>query len=364
MRKRKKTREVRVGNLIIGGSGPVSIQSMTNLPLENVTGTINQINTLAENGADLVRVAVLDEKSVKNLKEILRSVEIPISADVHFNYRIAIESIKAGINKVRINPGNIGDDSRVKDVVKAAKDYGVPIRIGSNSGSVDRKKYSEVTAETLVDSALQNIKILEDNDFYDIVVSIKSSDIFQTIEANQLFSEKRDYPLHIGVTEAGYGLSCTVNSSIAVGHLLLEGIGDTIRVSMTGDPVNEIIVAKKILEAVGERNACIKLVSCPTCGRTYSTEGLLAIAREVEMKAMEKFSKILKEKNETITVAVMGCEVNGPGEAREAHVGIAGGRNGKFILFSKGEKIKSISEDEAVSTVLNEIENILNSEKY
>ncbi|MBN2040761.1 MAG: flavodoxin-dependent (E)-4-hydroxy-3-methylbut-2-enyl-diphosphate synthase [Spirochaetes bacterium] len=360
MRKnRKKTEKVNVRGLEIGGNALVSVQSMTNLPIEDVKGTVKQIQDLVNEGADLVRVAVRNEDSIEYLKEIRKAVDCPLSADVHFNYRIAIEAIKAGIDKVRINPGNIGSAAKVKEVLKAAKDHKVPIRIGVNGGSVDREKFKEVTPATLVESALEHVRILEDNDFHDIVVSIKSSDVFQTIEANTYFSEIRNYPLHLGLTEAGYGVSCTVQSSVAIGHLLLKGIGDTIRVSMTGDPVEEITIGKKILEAAGQRKAYLRIVSCPTCGRTDPSLDLLSITKSVEKELSEKFGGILKGKDKQITIAVMGCEVNGPGEASHADFGVAGGRNGYMTLFSGGNKLKKIKAEEAVIYLIKEIENML-----
>jgi (E)-4-hydroxy-3-methylbut-2-enyl-diphosphate synthase len=358
-RVRKKTRTITVRGLAIGGNAPVSIQSMTNLPIDDVKGTIRQIEQLNREGADLVRIAVRNEDSIKFLKKIRSVISSPLSADVHFNYKIAIKAIEAGIDKIRINPGNIGSSEKVKEVLKAAKDFSVPVRIGVNAGSVDRKKFSDINALSLVESAMEHVRILEDNDFSDIIVSIKSSDIFQTIEANKLFSRLRDYPLHLGLTEAGYGISCTVQSSIAIGHLLLEGIGDTIRVSMTGDPVDEISVAKKILESAGERKPAIRIIACPTCGRTDPSINLLKLAMTIDKKLNMKFAAALKEKDITLTIAVMGCEVNGPGEASHADVGVAGGRGGSMLLFAHGEKIRKINAKDAVQALVNEINNML-----
>ncbi len=238
----------------------------------------------------------------------------------------------------------------------AARDHGVPIRIGVNGGSLDKKKYPHVTPENLAESAMDHVRILEDNNFQDIIVSIKSSDVFQTIEANRIFSGMRDYPLHIGLTEAGYGMNCIVQSSVVLGHLLLQGIGDTIRVSMTGDPVEEVIVGRRILEAVGERRALVKIISCPTCGRTDPGLDILALAREVELKASERFASRLAATGRSLTIAVMGCEVNGPGEASEADFGMAGARGGNLLLFARGEKIKKVHSTEAISMLLDEIE--------
>jgi (E)-4-hydroxy-3-methylbut-2-enyl-diphosphate synthase len=358
-RNRKQTRKVNVRGLGIGGDSPVSIQSMTNVPIEDVDGTVKQIRRLTEEGTDLVRIAVRNEDSIQYLKKIRAAVDTPLSADVHFNYKIAIMAIEAGIDKVRINPGNIGNRSRVQEVLKAAKDHNVPIRVGVNGGSVDLEKYSVVSPGTLVESALEHIRILEDNDFTDIVVSIKSSDILQTVEANKLFSTIRDYPLHIGLTEAGFGLSCAVQSSIAIGHLLLGGIGDTIRVSMTGDPVDEIAVAKKILESVGERKPLLRIIACPTCGRTDPSLNIRELAESVENELRAKFDKELQARDLSIIVAVMGCEVNGPGEAAHADFGIAGGRDGAMLLFSHGKKLRKIKAKDAVFALLNEIEVML-----
>ncbi len=358
-RLRKETRRVTVGSVAVGGDAPVSIQSMTNVPLEDSEGTIRQVAALKEAGAEIVRIAILKEESAAVIPHIKKAVDIPLTADVHFNYRIALAAIRNGIDKVRINPGNIGGADRVKEVVSAAKERKIPIRIGVNSGSIDRKKYPALTPEAMVDSALEHVRILEENDFLDIVVSLKSSDLTLTLESNRLFPEHRDYPLHIGLTEAGFGLSCVVQSSIALGRLLLEGIGDTLRVSMTGDPVEEVAVAKKILESVGERRPRVKLIACPTCGRTSPLIDIPALAREAEAAVTETFGDRLAGLDEPLTVAVMGCEVNGPGEAREAHIGLAGGRDGNLLLFAKGEKVRKVSPDEAIGALLDEIEGLL-----
>ncbi len=359
MRKRRKTKNVKIGNTGIGSSYPVSIQSMTNVPIEDVPGTVNQIRELAENGADFVRLAVRNESSVEYLKKIIEAVEIPLIADIHFNYRIAVKSIEAGIKKIRLNPGNIPNPAHVKEVIKAAKECSVPIRIGVNGGSIDRKKYSHVNPESLVDSALEHIRILEDNGFHDIVVSIKTSDIYQTMESNILFAEQRDYPVHIGLTEAGYGIHCAVQSSLVMGHLLILGIGDTIRVSMTGNPVHELEVARNILETTGDRKASVRMISCPTCGRTDTEIDILELSRRVEKECRERFGEKLAAEKRTLTVAVMGCEVNGPGEAAEADAGIAGGRDGNMLLFAGGEKIKTVKSEKAVEELLREVEKLV-----
>lgn len=349
---RKKTRKVQVGNISIGGDSPVSLQSMTNIPVEDTDRNISQIRNLADSGAEIVRLAIRSEKGIEPLRKIIKASTIPLVADIHFDYRIAIAAIDAGISKIRINPGNIGDEWKVKEVVRAASVNGIPIRIGVNGGSINRKKYSHVTPESLVDSAMENIRILEDNNFQNIVVSIKCSDIFTTIEANRIISETRDYPIHIGLTEAGYGLSCVVQSSVVIGHLLMQGIGDTIRVSMTGDPVNEVITGKKILESLGLKFSPVRIISCPTCGRTAADIDLLAIAQDAEKELMLKFSEKLILRKDHITVAIMGCEVNGPGEASEADFGLAGGQNGRMVLFAKGEKIKTVPVKDAVRELI------------
>lgn len=329
---------------------------MTNVPIEDTAGTIAQIERLRAAGAALVRVALRNESSLEHLKIVRSAVDMPLSADVHFNHRIAIGAIEAGIDKVRINPGNIGDDAKVLEVVRAAKERGVPIRIGVNGGSIDRTKYPLIDAESLVASAMDHVHILENNDFFDIVVSIKASDVRLTVEANRLFAATAPYPLHVGLTEAGYGLSCIVHSSIATGALLLDGIGDTIRVSMTGDPVGEVAVAKKILEAVGLRTAPVRIIACPTCGRTDPSLDLLALAQEVEREIAARFGEGLERSGRGVVVAVMGCEVNGPGEAAHADAGIAGGRGGTMLLFSRGKKLRRIRPDEAVRSLADEIE--------
>jgi len=352
---RKNTRQVKAGSLLIGGGAPVSLQSMTNIPIEDTESNIRQIHELENCGVDIVRLAIRNEKSAGLLRTIASAVKIPLVADIHFDYRIATAAIDAGAAKIRINPGNIGEDWKVREVVAAAKANGVAIRIGVNGGSINRKKYFHVTAESLVDSAMENIRILEDAGFEDIVVSIKSSDIFSTIEANKLMAETRTYPIHIGLTEAGYGLSCIVQSSLVIGHLLLSGIGDTIRVSMTGNPVNEAVTGRKILESLDLRYSPFRIISCPTCGRTARDIDLLAIAEKVESELTAGFSEKLKNSGKHITVAVMGCEVNGPGEAKEADFGLAGGQNGKMVLFARGEVLRTVAVDDAVKELIAEI---------
>ncbi len=332
---------------------------MTNVPIEDTAATIAQIGRLREAGAGLVRVALRNEASLEYLKIVRQAVDMPLSADVHFNHRIAIGAIEAGIDKVRINPGNIGDDAKVREVVRAAKERSVPIRIGVNGGSIDRAKYPNLNAESLVASAMDHVRILENNDFFDIVVSIKASDVRLTVESNRLFASAAPYPLHVGLTEAGYGVSCVVQSAAAIGALLIDGIGDTIRVSMTGDPVEEVVVAKKILEAAGLRKAPVRIIACPTCGRTDPSLDLLSIAQEVEREMIARFGEALERSGRGIVVAVMGCEVNGPGEAAHADAGIAGGRGGAMLLFSRGEKLRRIAAGDAVCALADEVERIV-----
>ena len=359
MIKRKNTRQVKAGSLLIGGGAPLSLQSMTNIPIEETESNIRQIHELESCGVDIVRLAIRTEKSAPCLRSIASAVKIPLVADIHFDYRIAVAAIDAGAAKIRINPGNIKKKWKVREVVAAAKSNGVPIRIGVNGGSINRRKYPHVTAESLVDSAMEHILILEEAGFEDIVVSIKSSDIFSTIEANKLMAETRNYPIHIGLTEAGYGLSCIVQSSVVIGHLLLAGIGDTIRVSMTGNPVNEAVTGRKILESLNLRYTPFRVISCPTCGRTARDIDLLAIAEKVESELSARFSEKLKSSGKHITVAVMGCEVNGPGEAKEADFGLAGGQNGKMALFARGEVLRTVGVNDAVEELLRGIESAL-----
>ena len=345
---RKTTRKITVGNVPMGGDAPVVIQSMTNTDTRDVESTLNQIRTLYNAGCEIIRCAVPDMAAAEAIKEIVKQSPIPVVADIHFDYKLALKCIENGISALRINPGNIGSEERVKKVVEAAKEKNIPIRIGVNSGSLEKEileSYGSPTPEALVESALKHVKILEKLDFYDIVISIKSSNVPMMIEAYRLMSSKCDYPLHLGVTESGTNFKGTIKSSIGIGTLLAEGIGDTIRVSLTSDPVDEIKVAKEILKALGLRKGGLEFISCPTCGRTEID--LIGIAKEVE----ERLDKI----NKDIKVAVMGCVVNGPGVAREADIGIAGGK-GKGIIFRKGEIIKTCKEEELVKELMKEIE--------
>lgn len=347
---RKKTREVTVKNVKIGGNCDIVIQSMTNTDTRNVEETLKQIRTLYNAGCQIIRCAVLDMEAAESLKEITAQSPIPVVADIHFDYRLALKSIENGVSALRINPGNIGSRERVEMVCKAAKEKNIPIRIGVNSGSIEKEileKYKVATAQGLVESALKHVKILEELDFYDIVISIKSSNVPMMIEAYRLMSSKCNYPLHLGVTESGTVFKGTIKSSVGIGTLLAEGIGDTIRVSLTSDPVDEIKVAKEILKALGLRKGGLEFISCPTCGRTQID--LIGIAKEVE--------KRLENINKDIKVAVMGCVVNGPGEAREADIGIAGGK-GEGIIFKKGKIIKKVKESELVDELMKEIDSL------
>lgn len=343
-----KTKQIKVGNVLIGGGAPIVIQSMTNTDTRDVVATLKQINELYNAGCQIARCAVPDMTAAHALGEICEKSPIPVVADIHFDYRLALESIAAGVQKVRINPGNIGSDDRVKAVVDAARAKNIPIRIGVNSGSVEKEilaKYGSPTPEALVESALYHASLLEKFDFTDICLSMKSSSVPYTMKAYQIASEKTDYPLHLGVTEAGTEYMGTIKSAAGIGGLLALGIGDTIRVSLTDDPVKEIYAAKAILKAVGLNEDGVQVVSCPTCGRTRID--LIEIAKEVEQKVAGIKGKKLK-------VAVMGCAVNGPGEAREADLGIAGG-DGVGLIFKKGEVIKKVPQAELVNALMDEI---------
>lgn len=344
---RKQTKAVRVGNLVIGNNHPIVIQSMTNTDTKNVAATVEQITRLENAGCQLVRVSVPDVESAEALKKIIAKIHIPLVADIHFDYRLALLSIENGVDGLRLNPGNIGSLDRVREVVTKAKERNIKMRIGVNGGSLEKSVVADYGngAQAMVQSALRHLRVLEEQDFYNTVVSLKSSDIFRTIEAYEEFSKISDYPLHLGITESGTAAKGTVKSSIGIGHLLLKGIGDTIRVSLTADPVEEIYVAKNILGALDLNLDDIKIISCPTCARTKID--LIALAERME-KRLEEIKKPLK-------VAIMGCAVNGPGEAKEADIGIAGG-NGEAILFKKGEIVRKLREDEIEEVLLAEIE--------
>ena len=353
MYKRRQSREVSVGNVKIGGNNPISIQSMTNTDTRDAEATIAQIKRLEEVGCDIVRVAIPDMTAAKNIAKIKSEVNIPVIADIHFDYRLALEVIDQGVDGVRINPGNIGSIDRVKMVVEKCKEKNLKIRIGVNGGSLEKEllqKYGSATAEALVESAMNHVKILEDLDFRNIVISLKSSDIYKTLEAYELISKQVDYPLHIGITESGSVKKGTIKSSIGVGALLLKGIGDTIRISLTGDPCEEVIVGKEILRSLDLLNDKIKVVSCPTCGRIQYD--LIPVAKEIE--------DFLNNIHQDITVAIMGCAVNGPGEAKNADIGIAGGVK-EGLLIKKGKIIKKVKQEDMVQTLKDEILKMVNS---
>ncbi len=350
MIKRKKTRKIYYGNVAVGDGAPISIQSMTNTCTKNVKQTVKQIKRLEENGCEIIRVAVPDMDSAGVLTVIMDKINIPLIADIHFDYKLAIAALKSGIAGLRINPGNIGEKKNVQAVVKEAKRANIPIRIGVNAGSLEKEileKYSHPTAEAMVESALNHIKILENNNFYNMVISLKSSDIITTIDAYTLLAQKVDYPFHIGITEAGTIWSGTIKSAVGIGSLLLNGIGDTLRVSLTGDPVEEVKVGWQILKSLKLRKRGPEIISCPGCGRTRIN--LVKIAEQVENKT----ANIEKD----ITIAVMGCAVNGPGEAREADIGVAGGK-GEGLIFKKGKPFKKVKEDKLVEALIEEINKI------
>ncbi|EMR05928.1 4-hydroxy-3-methylbut-2-en-1-yl diphosphate synthase [Bhargavaea cecembensis DSE10] len=351
---RSKTRPVRVGNLTIGGSNELFIQSMTTTKTHDVEATVAQIKKLTEAGCQVVRVACPDERAAYAIGEIKKQIDIPLVVDIHFDYRLALIAIEQGADKIRINPGNIGKRERVEEVVKAAKEKSIPIRIGVNAGSLERhilQKYGYPTAEGMVESALHHIKILEDLDFHDIIVSLKASDVQLAIEAYRKASEAFDYPLHLGITESGTQFAGSIKSAAGLGTLLSMGIGNTLRVSLSADPVEEIKVARELLKVFGLSSNAATLISCPTCGRIEID--LISIANEVE----EYISHI----KAPIKVAVLGCAVNGPGEAREADIGIAGAR-GEGLLFMKGETVRKVPEETMVDELKKEIDKL--AEEY
>lgn len=345
--KRKITKTIQIGSRVIGGGNPVLIQSMTNTRTEDSEATVAQIRQLAGAGCDIIRCSVPTMEAADALTEIKRQVDIPVVADIHFDYRLAIAAIEHGADKIRINPGNIGSGERVKAVVDAAKERGIPIRVGVNSGSLEKElveKYHGVTAEGLVESALGQVKLIEDLGYDRLVISIKSSDVLMCVRAHELIAEQTDYPLHVGITEAGTLLRGNIKSSIGLGLILYQGIGDTIRVSLTGDPLEEIKSAKLILRTLGLRKGGIEVVSCPTCGRTRID--LIGLANQVE--------QMVADIPLDLKVAVMGCVVNGPGEAKEADIGIAGGC-GEGLLIRHGEVIKKLPEEELLPALREEL---------
>ena len=348
---RDHTKEIRIGNRVIGGGNPILIQSMTNTKTEDVKATVEQILRLEKAGCEIVRCTVPTMEAALAIKEIKKQIHIPLVADIHFDYKMAIAAIENGADKIRINPGNIGSRERVQAVVDKAKEYGIPIRIGVNSGSVEKDilaKYGKVTAEGIVESALNKVHLIEEMGYDNLVISIKSSDVMMCVKAHELIAGKTPYPIHVGITEAGTVYSGNIKSAIGLGMILGSvGVGDTIRVSLTGDPVNEIASAKLILRTLGLRKGGVEVVSCPTCGRTNID--LISLANQVENMVAEFDDLDLK-------VAVMGCVVNGPGEAKEADIGIAGGK-GEGLLIKKGEIIRKVPEQELLSTLREELRN-------
>lgn len=345
---RDNTREVRIGNKMIGAGHPIMIQSMTNTKTEDVEATVSQIHELEQAGCDIIRCAVPTMEAAKALGEIKKHIMIPLVADIHFDYRLAIAAMENGADKIRINPGNIGSTERVQAVVDVAKERNIPIRVGVNSGSLEKhilEKYGKVTAEGIVESALDKVKIIEDLGYDNLVISIKSSDVMMCVKAHELIADKTKYPLHVGITESGTVTSGNIKSAVGLGLILNQGIGDTIRVSLTGNPVEEIRSAKLILKTLGLRQGGISVVSCPTCGRTQID--LIGLAEKVE-KMVTKYDDL------NIKVAVMGCVVNGPGEAREADIGIAGGK-GEGLLMKKGEIIKKVPEAQLLNVLEEEL---------
>ena len=346
---KRLTKEVHIGNRVIGGGNPILIQSMTNTKTEDVAATVAQIQKLTKAGCDIIRCAVPTMEAANALAEIKKQIEIPLVADIHFDYKLAIAAMENGADKIRINPGNIGSIERVKAVVDVAKERNIPIRVGVNSGSLEKnlvEKYNGVTAEGIVESALDKVKIIEDMGYDNLVVSINSSDVMMCVKTHELIADKTNHPLHVGITEAGTIISGNIKSSIGLGLILSQGIGDTIRVSLTGDPVEEIKSAKLILRTLGLRTGGIEVVSCPTCGRTQID--LIGLANQVETMVSE-FPLDIK-------VAVMGCVVNGPGEAKEADLGVAGGI-GEGLIIKKGEVFKKVPEAELLSALRYELEN-------
>ncbi len=346
---REKTKVIQIGNRVIGGGNPILIQSMTNTRTEDIKATVDQINRLAKAGCDIIRCTVPRMEAAEAFQEIKKQITIPLVADIHFDYRLAIAAMEKGADKIRINPGNIGSDEKLRAVVKVAKERNIPIRVGVNSGSLEKEiiaKYGKVTARGLVDSALDKVKRIEDMDYDQLVISIKSSDVLMCVQAHEMIAPLTRYPLHVGITEAGTVNAGNIKSALGLGMILYQGIGDTIRVSLTGDPVEEIHSAKLILKTLGYRKGGVEVVSCPTCGRTQIN--LIKLATQVE--------EMVADMDLDIKVAVMGCAVNGPGEAREADIGIAGGR-GEGLIIKKGELLRKVPENELLVELRKELLN-------
>lgn len=343
----KKTIKLKIGNIEIGCGARISVQSMTNTDTRDVSATVKQIKALENAGVDLVRLAVLDEEAARSIRKIKEFVEVPLIADIHFDYKLAILSMDAGADALRLNPGNIKDSEKVKTVIKEAKTRDIVIRVGVNGGSIDRTKYKEVTAENMVESASEHIKLMEDLDFRNIKVSLKASDIATTIKANELFREKYNYPLHLGVTEAGTLRSSLIKSTSALSYLLLNGIGDTIRYSITGEPIEEVIAGRKLLKYLDlHKTPQVEIISCPTCGRTCVDIELVASKIETHTQNIKK----------NVKIAVMGCVVNGPGEAKHADFGVAGGTDGNFLFFEKDNAPIKVSADKVIDFLIKKIE--------
>jgi (E)-4-hydroxy-3-methylbut-2-enyl-diphosphate synthase len=352
---RRKTRQISIGPVKVGGDAPVSVQSMTKTDTRDIRKTIHQIRRLEEAGCEIIRAAIVDEEAARAITEIKKKIRIPIIADIHFHPRLALRAMESGADGLRINPGNIGGRDRLKPIVAEARSRSVPIRIGVNSGSLEKdllKQFGGTTPEAMVSSALRTIEWMEDLGFHLIKVSLKASDVLRTVEAYRLFSKRSDYPLHIGVTEAGKSSGAVVKSSVGIGLLLSEGIGDTLRVSLTGDPLEEVHVGYTILRALNIRKRGVEIISCPTCGRC-----------EIDLtRLVEKIERAVKKIVTPLTVAIMGCVVNGPGEVREAGIGIAGGK-GVGVLFKKGKVIRKLKEKDFVSVLLNEIQKMVKEVK-
>ena len=346
---RRKTKVINVGSVKVGGNNPISVQSMTNTLTTDIKSTVKQIKEIQDEGADLVRVSCPDEDSSKSLKEIIKNIDIPVIADIHFHYKRAVEAAKNGASCLRINPGNIGDKTKIREVINAAKDNNCSIRVGVNAGSLEKdilEKYKEPCPEALVESAIRNIRILEDENFYNLKVSVKSSDVFLSTEAYRQISKKIDYPLHLGITEAGSFIPGSIKSSIGIGSLLMNGIGDTIRISLSDDPVKEITIGNEVLKSLGLRNRGVKIISCPSCAR----QGFEVIDT---VKVLEKKLSHIKT---PITLSIIGCVVNGPGEASMTDIGITGGKNGNNMLYLSGIQKEKVMTEDMISRVVKEVE--------